>query len=211
MACTIVLRHADREDITSREQAPFAKLTLKGRLKAIQHGLWLGINFGLPKEVYSSKTIRCIETAKIITLPFVFKTRVKMKIDDDYYGFFSTGYIKDGKFDAWMEDILARAHKKERYAEMFARWSEKGLIKCTLHEYGRNFLSSYLTPHNLIAITHDSVIGPLMEALAHEFGFRMRDYMLWPNPLAGFCIEHENQRIYTIKWLEFGGKPQVLL
>lgn len=210
MNCTIVLRHADREEITSKKQAPFAKLTLKGRLKAIRHGLWLKVKYGHAKEIYSSKTARCVQTASIIVLPFSLNSRPKLSVDYDYYGFFSTGYIKDGKLDYWMEDILSQKSKITRYNEMFAKWAEMGLLKCTLQEYGRAFLSRYLINHNIIAVTHDSIIGPLMESLSHEYVFALRDYMIQPAPLAGFCIEHENKKIHNIRWLEFGKEPQLL-
>ncbi|MEM3364114.1 MAG: histidine phosphatase family protein [Candidatus Micrarchaeia archaeon] len=210
---TLVLRHADREELKTKEKAPFAKLTFKGKLKALQQGVLLRITYGDIHRIHSSRTSRCIQTASIISIPFMAGkfngNRPKLQVDLDYYGFFSTGYVRDGHFDAWMEDVFNSA-RWSNYTEMFAKWAEKGLLKCTLREFGKQFISNYLVDHNILAITHDSIIGPLMESLSYEYGFKLREHMIWPNPLAGFCIEHENGRIYTIKWYEYMKEPQIL-
>ncbi len=207
---TIVLRHSDRHALINPEQSPFAPLTFRGRVKAIGHGVFLRKRFSPIHEIYSGYANRCVDTAHLLAFPLSPIRSMPIRTAMDDYGYFSAGYIREGRFNTWLNQTFSGEYPWKRYADIFPKWGEAGFLKYSLREFGQVLLRKYLLSHNVLAVTHDCTIGPLMESLAIEFGFPVRDYMVKPTTLSGFFIEHDNGQVSAIKWLEFGKEPTVI-
>jgi|GEM_PF-4333322 len=211
MNSTIILRHADREQIEDANKMHLAQVTFNGKIKSLWQGIFLKRSFSDIREIHTSSSERCIETANIIAHILSPFNKPKIVISKDVYEFFSTGYVQPGKFDEWCKYMLEyQQHKIDTYKIIFERMKELGLLRYSLKEYKAEMIEKYLRSYNLLAITHDTTIGPLIEALAEDYGFKVHGNMINPSPLSGFYIVHDNGRISTIKWLEYGKDPIVL-
>ena len=174
MEITLILRHSEREKLTSPEQAPRAGLTLKGKLKALRQGLYVSGHAGNLHSTYTSPVKRCIDTASLMHTSMLARGIRPQFYSSEMLG---NGYIDESQFEKWRHFMIFNSEWSS-YSRLFRLWEKRGWLKLTLQDYGEALLKEFLQECNVLAVTHDCNIGPLFEFLSKKYGFGVTSDMI---------------------------------
>ncbi len=205
MQYTMVLRHSDRTKIQTPKEAVDAKLTFRGYFRAMSGGLFLRKHFKGPDEIQTGNRLRCYCTGLALRTTWNLLEIPRIEREDSQYGFFGAGYVSEGQLQLWLQntDECCRDRLRPKtFRERFERWRELGLLRVDLDEYGEEFMARALATERLLAITHNTNVGPIMEYLVERFGFELEHQFLNPEVLSGFCISHKSGVVEAIHWIE---------
>lgn len=214
MSYTVVLRHSHRSKIRNADDAIKARITLRGYAYALRAGAFLRKKLPDIESIHSSNASRCYRTAQAVRAAYRAFNYPKVLREARPCDFFGAGYIREEKFCAWLEDTKNRARGRstgpDSFYERFRIWEESDLLRCGIEQYGKEFLSRFLSDRNLLFITHNSTITPIMEFLSRKHEFEVRPAFLDPEVLSGFCIYHSFGSPESIYWIERAAEMQLV-
>lgn len=196
---TVLIRHANRQDISHPDKVRTAELTLDGVINAHKAGRFLKQKFPA-EEIYTSPFKRCIDTGKVIALAYGNGMRVIG--EESEYGALCCGFLKEGKAEEWFE-ISCSINLKEFFEDItkaYSTYHSFGIMKYNnAFDYARDVLAKYLMKKDIIAVTHDSTIAPVLAFLSAEYKCDIELAGKQPPYLTGVAIRHEEGNIISIK------------
>ncbi len=177
----LLIRHGHRKNSTDLYSAG---LTKSGRKEAKKLGRYLKSSklFESDVKVISSSSPRCVQTAMIIGEELGasdYTTHPLLK-----YGFFDPA-----KENLWTE--LFAYNWPEMYGSydyMIRYLSDYNLtLFSTLDEFGERFFETFNSSENYLLVSHDFVVGPLLEYIGRNSEFGPMGIMI-PRYLSGLLI-----------------------
>lgn len=200
MNYTIILRHGDREKIKTIKHTETAKLVLKGLINSILMGFYLRKKYNGIKKMKTSYIKRCYDTAVFIKkgyAPFKNMDIIRAKSNGALE---SSGYVKEEHFWDWITYQKTNSINWRHFEEKFNELSKIGWTNYTsIKDYTKDFMRENLVDENILIITHDTTLVPLLIGLE-----KIDKINNIPKPLTGIVVHHEKGEIKKIELIKRG-------
>jgi broad specificity phosphatase PhoE len=200
MNYTIILRHGERQKINRVEDTESANLILKGVINSILMGLFLRNNYSGIKRIKTSYIKRCYDTAVFIKKGYALFEKIDIIRARDNGALESSGYVKEKHFWDWVTHQKTNKLNWRQFEEKFNELSKKGWCNySTLKDYTKDFMKENLLDENVLIVTHDTTLVPLLIGLG-----KIHKINNLPKPLTGIVIHHEKGEIQKVELIQKG-------
>jgi len=200
MNYTIVLRHGDREKIKTIKHTETARLIFKGIINSFLMGLFLRSKCNGIKKMKTSYIKRCYDTAVFIKYGYSPFKKIEINRAKNNGALESSGYIKEEHFWDWVTYQKTNKMNWRDFEKKFNELSKKGWCNySSLKDYTIDFMKKNLIEENVLIVTHDTTLVPLLIGLE-----KIHKINNIPKPLTGIVIHHEKGEIQKVELIKRG-------
>ncbi len=200
MNYTIILRHGERQKIHNVNETESAKLIMKGLINSILMGLFLRSKYKGIQKIKTSYIKRCYDTAIFIKKGYAPFKKIEIRRAESNGALESSGYVKEEHFWDWVRHQRTNRMSWRNFEDKFNELSKKGWCNfSSLKDYTKEFMRENLTEENILIVTHDTTLVPLLIGLD-----KLHKIDNIPKPLTGVVVHHEKGKIKKIELIERG-------
>jgi hypothetical protein len=200
MNYTIILRHGERQKIRKVEDTESAKLILRGVINSILMGFFLRTKYSGIKKMKTSYIKRCYDTAVFIKKGYAPLEKIDIIRAENNGALESSGYIKEKHFWDWVTYQKTNKMNWRDFEKKFNELSKKGWCNySSLKDYTIDFMKKNLIEENVLIVTHDTTLVPLLIGLE-----KIHKINNIPKPLTGIVIHHEKGEIQKVELIKRG-------